>query len=517
MVKFLDWATEEKYYNFVHKYKRGDQGKYNRKLSVTREEVLSVTSFSVPKETVLTDKNGKQRIVYTLPRVESMYCSFYCEYLSEVYSHEIHSSVVSYKKGISVGKVCRKLSKNIEGNSFTKIDIRKYFDSVCKDKLLDLLMKLNLPEPLVSLFMGEKVMTVEGVEEKRFLGMIQGNPLSSFFANALLFDFDVRMSTKHKVYFRYSDDMLFSDENETDLEEVCAELATFGLQVNESKTNHYVGEIEFLGLLIEQGRVRASEKYMLQFKSQIKLKGIEKKKRNVNSYIHRIVNDLAGSWIFTTMFGCRLEYLFGAVTSSHQFFELDNLIFSNIQYLLTGSRNTNVACRRGITFKYIKDKFEFSLEKAFNFYKESEILSRAFLLAFTREAVSEIPEIRLTEILNSSSKEFFASIERLVYYKNGEAVNISWGSVYDDSGFITEPDLIAPYVEGLAVPNARGKTVALGKVSRLERHLRFDLDYDYKMFLAVVAVNSLESDNGFKVLKDTSGSYIAAKYERILN
>lgn len=513
MQEFLNWVTDEKFYQFVHKFRRGDVGKYSRKLSVSKEDVLSVSSLDIPKETVLVDKNGKERVVYTLPPVQAMFCSLYAEYLSESKSEYVHSRVVSYKKGVSVGKVCRSLSKQVEGRSFVKLDIRKYFDSVSPSKLLELLEVLEVPQHLVQLFTRNKVINRDGVEEERFLGLIQGNPLASFLANALLHNFDRYMTMKHSVYFRYSDDIIFSKNTDNDLEVVGQWLGSFGLEINETKLNFYEDQVEFLGLIVEQNKVLASPKYMKDFRQTLKLTGHEKKNRSVEKYLSRISSVLAGSWIFTTMYGCRLEYLFGSVTSSHQFYELDNLIYSNIQYLRTGSRNSNVACKKGLTLKAIKEEYDYSLERAYSLYKQSEILSRAYLISFTREMAKEVQDTPLGEILDSSRREFNSYSEIVRYMKNGQSVVVPWNKVYDDSGFLSDPEILEPYIKNLSIHKQQNTSVVIGKVNRLERHFRFSLDYDYKLFLISVAINSEPEVNGFKALRDTEGKYVAAIYQ----
>lgn len=519
VIYFKDWLTEDKYYDFIHKSRKADPKKYSTKLSFTMEEVLSISELSIPRETVLTDKNGKERIVYTLPKVQSLYCSLYCEYLMTVRASDIHNKVVSYKKGMSVGKACRAVSNRVEGNLFVKMDVTKYFDSVSREYIQFLIKEYNLPEHLANLYTQDLVVTRDGSTEPRYLGLIQGNPLSSFFANSLLYEFDVFMDDYHGVYYRYSDDMLFSvkKDKDSEIERASEYLSTYGLSINPKKTDVYKDQVEFLGLIIEQGKVTASEKYMVEFRKTVKLTTLEKKEKCIDKYIRRVIKSLAGSWLSTAMYGCRLEYLFGALSTGEQFYELDNLIYANIQYLLTGSRNSNVACKKGWTFKYIKNKFDFSLEKAYYLYKESEILSRTYLSYILRPTESNEVDFPLTKIISLGGATFNYKSESVSVQMQDRVVSIPWSRVYDDSGLLSDYEVLEPYITDLTVKNPLSLRFSLQKISNLARHERFKLDLDFKLFLVKVALQSSKPIDNFKTIRSTEGKILAAMYSPQLN
>lgn len=518
MITFNEWATEEKFNSFVHKFKRGDQDKYKFILNTSLEKILSITDLGIPKKVVLTDKNGKERVVYSLGRKESLYCSFYTEYLDQVYGNLINSSVVSYQKGVSVGKVCKDLSRCMETKTFIKLDIKKYFDSVSKSTLIKAMEELGFPDNLRVVYLQDKFI-FEDQEHDQYLGITQGNPISSFLAKYILRDFDNWMNSLCEIYYRYSDDILFSYEGSPTemINLVESYLSKFGLSVNKAKTELYSGTVEFLGLLVSPGKVTATKKYMEQFRSTIKLTGKEKKERNVGKYLYRVVNVLTSQWVRTSFYGSRLEYLYGALTDSGQFYELDNLIYANIQFLLTGSRNSNVACKKGLTFKAIKDEYGFSLEDAFYFYKESEIMARAYFGSFmVRDLPKENKFYSLEEVLSWEDLQYDTYTER-VYSSKAKEGYVSYDCIFDDTGDVLDSEVLNRALEGLTYQTSSKRIPSLfvDKVSKFNLYERYDIGRDFKLFLLHICFNSLDHNTkGFKVIRNMQGEIKAVKYKK---
>lgn len=110
-------------------------------------------------------------------------------------------------------KFCRKLSRNNHRNIFAlKCDIRKFFDSVDQDILLELIK--NKIQDGNAIWLIEKIIKSFGKEKNK--GLPLGNVTSQLFANVYLNEPDqfIKHKLKAKYYLRYCDDFVILGENE---------------------------------------------------------------------------------------------------------------------------------------------------------------------------------------------------------------------------------------------------------------------------------------------------------------
>lgn len=98
---------------------------------------------------------------------------------------------------------------------FLKMDIRKYFDSISHDRLLDRLTRLFKEAPLLRLF--DRIVRVYRGQLET--GLPIGSLTSQHFANFYLGHFDrfVKESLRVKNYVRYMDDMVLWGDSASDL------------------------------------------------------------------------------------------------------------------------------------------------------------------------------------------------------------------------------------------------------------------------------------------------------------
>ncbi|HEY4476593.1 MAG TPA: reverse transcriptase/maturase family protein [Candidatus Paceibacterota bacterium] len=123
-------------------------------------------------------------------------------------------------------RFARKASRNFRKPVFVlQCDIRKFFDSVDQNVLLDLLRRrISCPETLRIL--EQIINSFETVPGK---GLPLGNVTSQIFANIYLSELDqfVRHQFRTKYYLRYCDDFLFVDQSSEVLKKLILPLRSF--------------------------------------------------------------------------------------------------------------------------------------------------------------------------------------------------------------------------------------------------------------------------------------------------
>lgn len=151
---------------------------------------------------------------------------------------------------------CRKLSKNNHKNIFAlKCDIRKFFDSINQDILLDLIKEKIQDENTIWLIKT----IIKSFKNENNKGLPLGNVTSQLFANIYLNELDqfIKHKLKEKYYIRYCDDFIILSDNKIHLDELVILISDF-LKQNLNLTLHpdkiiirkYSQGIDFLGYVI---------------------------------------------------------------------------------------------------------------------------------------------------------------------------------------------------------------------------------------------------------------------------
>ncbi len=113
-------------------------------------------------------------------------------------------------------KFCRQLNQNNHKNIFAlKCDIRKFFDSIDQDVLLELISRKVKDNG--TLWLLEKI--VKSFEKDAGKGLPLGNVTSQLFANIYLNEIDqfAKHGLEVKYYFRYCDDFVILGKDKEDL------------------------------------------------------------------------------------------------------------------------------------------------------------------------------------------------------------------------------------------------------------------------------------------------------------
>ncbi len=151
----------------------------------------------------------------------------------------------------------RKVSHNYTRTSFVlKADIKKYFDNVSHDLLLEIIKKKISDQKILWLI---KTILSNHKTEKEGKGMPLGNLTSQFFANVFLNELDhfVKETLQAKYYIRYVDDFVILHKSPEVLRQYMKEIDTFlteklDLQLHPEKSKIIPSQkgTEFLGMRI---------------------------------------------------------------------------------------------------------------------------------------------------------------------------------------------------------------------------------------------------------------------------
>lgn len=200
----------------------------------------------------------------------------------------IHPSCRSYQSGIGIGKIVKQISSKICTLTSAartsiigrKFDIQKYFESIDRNNILNILKKIENDfgsSSILDLLTGYYNSDVYyNTRKKTFVeeyqGIKQGCAVSAWLANVLLYEMDKDISQREGLYVRYSDDILYIGndyEEVTDLIE--KHLSKLGLTLNAKKiedirANEY---FRFLGFEIKGPEITLSRKWVKNFQKEI--------------------------------------------------------------------------------------------------------------------------------------------------------------------------------------------------------------------------------------------------------
>lgn len=144
----------------------------------------------------------------------------------------VHNACHSYRKGHSIlNNAEPHVGKRFVGN----IDIEDYFGSINKEMIQQLLVENGIGECLANSI--SRLVTLDD-------SLPQGAPTSPLLSNAILFDFDSKLSDKAAeldlVYTRYADDITISGDDRQNIVYLIGYAANYlkkiGLRLNQKKT-----------------------------------------------------------------------------------------------------------------------------------------------------------------------------------------------------------------------------------------------------------------------------------------
>lgn len=325
-------------------------------------ESLPNHEWTPPHLVKIPKSDGKSlRDIYIFNETDSLIMKVINRILFAKCKNEISDSVYSYMKGKRTFHAAKGIQRMIKDKKLygVKLDLSNFFLEITQVSIIKALTELigdyegfNLMFRLFNL----NKYNYKGETITKYLSIMPGSAISSFFANYILRDIDDYISNSTIAYARYSDDLIFFCETQEALNNVIETtkslIADLGLHINPKKVKFIDSRetIEFLGLEISKDKITVNDKYMRKVKS--KIKSICKKERKLFEMGRQCIPNMqrACSSINRFLYGeifinslqhssTRISYAFSNVDSWESFQKLDFYIADQLRFLMSGKHN----------------------------------------------------------------------------------------------------------------------------------------------------------------------------------
>ena len=231
-----------------------------------------------PKERIIKSLPYKDRIVHQWYVEEFIKPYFLPRFINDTYAcipnRGTHKAIYKLQKYMRIKK------RNFNDYYILKCDIKKYFYSIDKNILLNILKKYIKDNDLIDF---SKILIYDGEE----VGIPIGNYTSQFFANIYLNELDqyVKHILKVHYYLRFMDDFILLVKDKEEAKILLKKISIFinnelKLELN-NKTRYYTNKmgVDFCGYIIH-------EKYIL-----IRKRSKKKIKKNIKKWNKLYEND----------------------------------------------------------------------------------------------------------------------------------------------------------------------------------------------------------------------------------
>ena len=233
------------YYMYLHKEEIKEQIR-NRKYKPS-----PVKRVYIPKD------NGDKRGLGIPTVVDRVIQQAIVQVLSPIYEKQFSETSYGFRPNRSCEMAIIKLLEYFnDGYTWVvDIDLQKFFDTVCHDKLISIIMKTIHDGELVSLIRKYLVSGVmeNGVVSPTKIGTPQGGNLSPLLSNIMLNELDKELEKRGLKFTRYADDCIIVVQSEKAANRVMESITKFiekklGLKVNVEKSKiARPNQIKYLG------------------------------------------------------------------------------------------------------------------------------------------------------------------------------------------------------------------------------------------------------------------------------
>lgn len=212
-----------KFKYMLEAYERAADGKHNNKevilykmdlannITTTLKELLK-NNYKVQKYNTFKIYEPKERIIQALPFKDRVVQQWYVEeFIKPIYVPKFINDTYACIEERGVHSAVKKFQKYMHNKSkitnefyILKCDISKFFYSIDKDKLFEIIQKSIKDKEVLNL---TKIMIYSDIEK---VGIPIGNYTSQYFANIYLNELDhfIKEKLKIKHYVRYMDDFV---------------------------------------------------------------------------------------------------------------------------------------------------------------------------------------------------------------------------------------------------------------------------------------------------------------------
>lgn len=177
--------------------------------------------------------------------------------LTPLFEPEFSDSSYGFRPKRGAHDALRACKRHIEAGYgwVVDMDLEKFFDTVCRSKLIQVLSETVTDGRVVSLvhkYLNAGVMVDGNLEETR-VGMPQGGPLSPLLSNVMLNELDRELERRGHRFARYADDCMIFCKSKRAAMRACESIVRFiegklSLKVNREKTRvACFNQVKYLG------------------------------------------------------------------------------------------------------------------------------------------------------------------------------------------------------------------------------------------------------------------------------
>ena len=243
----VDGITVEELGHYMYKHKE----EIKEQIRTRKYKPSPVRRVYIPKE------NGDKRGLGIPTVVDRLIQQAIVQALSPIYEQQFNETSYGFRPNRSCEMAVIKLLEYFnDGYTWiVDIDLQKFFDTVCHDKLISIIMKTIHDGELVSLIRKYLVSGVmeNGVISPTKVGTPQGGNLSPLLSNIMLNELDKELEKRGLRFTRYADDCIIVVQSEKAANRVMESITKFiekklGLKVNVEKSKvAKPNQIKYLG------------------------------------------------------------------------------------------------------------------------------------------------------------------------------------------------------------------------------------------------------------------------------
>jgi len=254
---------------------KDNQKQLIQKLKDGKYKPNPVRRVEIPKET-----RGEFRKLGVPTVVDRVFQQAITQVLSPIYEEQFSENSYGFRPKRGARNALKQCQQNInDGYVYVvDMDLEKFFDTVCQNKLIEVLSRTIKDGRVISLihkYLNAGVAS-NGMFEKTEVGMPQGGPLSPLLSNIMLNELDKELERRGHRFVRYADDcMIFCKSKKSatrTLENILLYIERkLFLKVNREKTKvAHVSKVKYLGYSFY--RYRGKCKMRVHPKSIVKMK-----------------------------------------------------------------------------------------------------------------------------------------------------------------------------------------------------------------------------------------------------
>ena len=243
----VDGVTVDELGIYMYKHKT----EIKEQIRTRKYKPSPVRRVYIPKE------NGDKRGLGIPTVVDRLIQQAIVQVLSPIYEEQFSETSYGFRPGRSCEMAIIKLLEYFnDGYTWiVDIDLQKFFDTVCHDKLISIIMKTIHDGELVSLIRKYLVSGVmeNGIVSPTKVGTPQGGNLSPLLSNIMLNELDKELEKRGLRFTRYADDCIIVVQSEKAANRVMESITRFiekklGLKVNVEKSKiAKPDQIKYLG------------------------------------------------------------------------------------------------------------------------------------------------------------------------------------------------------------------------------------------------------------------------------